>query len=70
MGFIFCMQINIKVGTVVFDGSSNACPKYPSRQLVIFSQYIKKKVSQLLMCSILMQNIQIFYGRPVIHVPC
>ena len=36
-----------------------------NRKLVIFLQYIKKKVSQLLLCSIVMQNIQIFYGDPV-----
>ena len=29
MEFIFCMQINIKVGIIVFDGSGQACPKYP-----------------------------------------
>ena len=33
-----------------------------NRKLVIILQYIKKKVSQLLLCSIMMQNIQIFYG--------
>ena len=31
----------------------------------MFLQYLKKKVSQLLLCSIVMQNIQIFYGGPV-----
>ena len=36
-----------------------------NRKLVIFLQYINKKVSHLLMCSIVMQNIQIFYGSPV-----
>ena len=30
-----------------------------NRKLVIFLQYVKKKVSHLLLCSILMQNIQI-----------
>ena len=34
-----------------------------NRKLVMFLQYLKKKVSQL--CSIVMQNIQIFYGGPV-----
>ena len=33
-----------------------------NRKLVIFLQYIKKKVLHLLLCSIVMQNIQIFYG--------
>ena len=39
-----------------------------NRMLVIFLQYIKKKVLQLLLCSIVMQNIQIFYGSPVMLV--
>ena len=38
------------------------------RKLVIFLLYIKKKVSQLLLCSILMQIIQIFYGGQVMFV--
>ena len=37
-------------------------------KLVIFLQYLKKKVSQLLFCSIVMQNIQIFYRSPVMFV--
>ena len=36
-----------------------------NRKLVKFLQYREKKVSQLLLCSIMMQNIQIFYGGPV-----
>ena len=36
-----------------------------NKKLIIFLQYIKRKVLQLLLCSILMQNIQIFYGRPI-----
>ena len=32
------------------------------RKLVIFLQYMMQKVSELLLCSIVMQNIQIFYG--------
>ena len=39
-----------------------------NRKLVMFLQYIKKKVLQLLLCSIVMQNIQIFYGGPVMFV--
>ena len=31
-----------------------------NRNLVMFLQYLKKKLSQLLLCSIVMQNIQIF----------
>ena len=39
-----------------------------NKRLVIFSQYIKTKVSQMLFCSIVMENIQIFYGGPVMFV--
>ena len=39
-----------------------------NRKLVIFLQYIKKKVSQLLLCSIVLQNIQTFDGGPVMFV--
>ena len=39
-----------------------------NRKLLIFLQYIKKKVLQLLLCSIVMQNIQIFYRGPVMFV--
>ena len=39
-----------------------------NRNLVTFLQYIKKKVSQLPLCSIVMQNIKISYGGPVMFV--
>ena len=39
-----------------------------NRKLVNFLQYITKKVSQLHLCSIVMQNIQILYGVPVMFV--
>ena len=39
-----------------------------NRKLVIFLQYVKKKLLQLLLCFIVMQNIQIFYGGPVMFV--
>ena len=39
-----------------------------NRKLVKFLQYIKKNVLQLLLCSIVMQNIQILYGVPVMFV--
>ena len=39
-----------------------------NKKLVIFLRYIKKRVSQLLFCSIVMQNIQIFYGGPVMFI--
>ena len=39
-----------------------------NKNLIILLQHIKKKVSHLLLCSILMQNIQIFYVGPVMFV--
>ena len=33
-----------------------------NRKLIMFLQYLKKNVLQLLLCSIVMQNIQIFCG--------
>ena len=39
-----------------------------NRKLVIFFQYIHKKLLQLLFFSIVMQNIQIFYGCTVMFV--
>ena len=36
-----------------------------NRKLVIFLQYLKKILSQLLLCSTVMQNIQIFHGCPI-----
>ena len=39
-----------------------------NRKLVIFLQYIQKMRSQLLLCSIAIQNIQIFYGGPLMIV--
>ena len=39
-----------------------------NRKFVIVLQHIKEKVSQLLLCSVMMQNIQIFYRGPVMFV--
>ena len=39
-----------------------------NRNLVIFSQYLKKNVLQVLLWSIVMQNIQIFYRDPVMFI--
>ena len=39
-----------------------------NKKLVIFLQYPKKKELQLLLRSIVMQHIQIFYGGPVMFV--
>ena len=50
---------------VSFFMKEMTCPKYRKGALVIFLQFIKKKVSQLLLCSIVMQNIEMFYRSPV-----
>ena len=68
MQFIFCMQINIKTSAtwiIVFDESSQICPKYPIQQNFC---NILKKVLQLILCSAVMQNGQIVYGVPVMFV--
>ena len=39
-----------------------------NRKFKIFLQYLKKKVSQLLLCSVVMQIIQLFYGGLVMLV--
>ena len=39
-----------------------------NRKLLIFLQYLKKKVSHLLLCSVEMENIHIFYGGPVMFL--
>ena len=36
---------------------------------IIFLQYVEKKVLQLLLCSIVMQNIRVFYVGSI-HVRC
>ena len=67
-GVIFCVQINIKVSTSWHYRfwwkwlDISQVPKIGSWQ---FLQYFMKNVSQLLLFSIVMQNIQIFYGAPV-----
>ena len=52
----------LQIGIIVFDASGQTCPKYP-----LFSKYIKKLL-QLLLCSIVMQNIQIFHRVPVMFI--
>ena len=70
MEFIFCMQINIKVSKSWHDWF---WWKWPDMSKVpkigrIFLQYIKIKVLQLLLCSVVMQNIQILYRGPGMFV--
>ena len=57
----------LQVGIIVFDGSGPICPKYPNRKLVILLQYLKKSIATAL-CSVVMHNIHIFYGGPVMLV--
>ena len=39
-----------------------------SRKLVTLLQYMKKKLVKLLFCSVVMQNVQIFYGGLVMSI--
>ena len=59
---IFCMQIyenqsSYKLVGLFLTELTRPVQSNQNRNLVIFLQYIKKIVSQLLLCSILMQNI-------------
>ena len=73
MEFIVCMQINIKV-SISWDyrfrwkQPARHLQRTQDRSLVISLQYVKEKVLQLLLCYIFMQNIQIFYGSPVMFI--
>ena len=62
MEFIFCMQIKIKVScklalSFLMDRHVRSTK---NRELLMFLWHIKKKVLQLLLYSIVMQNIQMF----------
>ena len=58
----------LQVGIAGFDRSGQICPSTKNRKLIISLQYIKKIVSQLLLCSIVMQNIQPFYGGSAMFI--
>ena len=46
MEFIFCLQLNIKVGIIVFDGNSQTCPKYPKQKVGnILTIYKEKSIA-------------------------
>ena len=68
------MQINIKVSTnwkLVLSFLVEVARHVQStrnRKFIIFLQYVKKKVLQLLLCCIVMQKIQKFYGGPVMSI--
>ena len=61
------MEINIKISAscIALDGSGKVCLKQKNRTFEICLQNLKKKVLHLILGSIVMQNIQIFYGDPV-----
>ena len=65
MEFIFGMQINIndyiKLALTFFMEVARHVQSN-QKKLVIFLHFIKKKVSQMLLCSFVMQNIRMFYG--------
>ena len=74
MELIFCMQMNIKVSAVFKFSNLKVSTSFrhvqitENRMLVMYLQNLQKKLSQLLLCSIVIQNIQIFYGGPVVFV--
>ena len=64
----FLNKISKKLALSFWTEVSRHTQSIQNRKLVIFFQYLKKKLSRLLLCSIVMQNIQIFYGGPVMFV--
>ena len=57
-----------KLGLLFLIEVARCVQSTQNRKLVIFLQYVKKKMLQLFLCSTLMQNIQIFYLGPVMFV--
>ena len=64
----FLNKISKKLALSFWTEVSRHTQSIQNRKLVIFFQYLKKKLSRLLLCFIVMQNIQIFYGGPVMFV--
>ena len=58
----------LQVAFIVFNGSGQTCPKYSKWEVGNFLQYTKKKVLRLILCSVVTQNIQIFYVGSVMFV--
>ena len=56
-----------KLGLLFFMKVARFVQSTKNRKLVIFLQS-NLRVLQLLLCSIVMQSIQIFYGRPVMFI--
>ena len=54
----------LQLGIIVFDGSGQIHPKYPKQKV---GNIFAKSVAAFL-CSIVMQNIQIFYGGPAMFI--
>ena len=68
MEFIFLHGVKhqsfYKLGLMFLMELTKYVQSTKNRKLVIFLQYIKR-VSQLLLCSLVMQNTHIFYGHQV-----
>ena len=71
--FLFWFEVDFlhadkhkQIGIIFFDGSGQACPKYPKSEVgyIIFVISFWKKV----LCSAVMESIQIFYVDPVIFI--
>ena len=57
-----------QVAISVFNGSNQKCPKYTKYEVGNIFAIYQEKILQLLLRSIVMQNIQIFFGGSVIFV--
>ena len=58
----------LQVGIIVLMEVTRNVQSAQNTNLVIFFQYPKRNMLQLLFCSVVMQNIQIFYGCLVIFI--
>ena len=61
-------QSYYKLALLFFMEVTGHAQSTQSRKLVILLQYTKKKLVKLLFCSIVMQNIQVFYGVSVMSI--
>ena len=73
MGFIFCMQINIKTPKLVlifFMEMARHVQSTQNRKLLIFFQYIKKSVTTALVFYFDAKHSDIFWGSVMFVATC
>ena len=72
MKCFFCMHINIKVSyklaLLFLMEVASHIQSTQNRKLETFLRYIKQKVSQLFLCSLVIQNMEIFYESSVFWI--